>query len=68
MINDDPEGTGKGIPGDRFGDNMAIYSHIARALTGQETYAVSVDSALTLTKVLDAIRKSSETGQVIYLD
>lgn len=67
VIKDDPDGTGKGVLGDRFGDNMAVYSHIANALTGKETYAVSLDSALNLTKVLDAIRKSSETGQVVHL-
>ena len=36
---------------------MVIYPHIVRALRGEEPYAVGLDSALDLTRVLDAIRR-----------
>jgi predicted dehydrogenase len=49
----------------RYGDAMAIYPHIARALRGEEPYAVSLDSALDLTRVLDAIRRSAASGTVV---
>ena len=52
----------------RYGDAMAIYPHIARALRGEEPYAVSLDSALGLTRVLDAIRRSAATGTVARME
>jgi predicted dehydrogenase len=52
----------------RYGDPMAIYPHIARALRGEEPYAVSLDSALGLTRVLDAIRRSAATGAVVRME
>lgn len=51
----------------RFGDNMAVYGHIADALQGRADYAVTPESALELTRVLDAIRLSGEKGTVIGL-
>jgi scyllo-inositol 2-dehydrogenase (NADP+) len=52
----------------RYGDAMAIYPHIARALRGEEPYAVSLDSALGLTRVLDAVRRSAATGAVVRME
>jgi predicted dehydrogenase len=50
----------------RYGDAMVIYPHIARVLRGEEPYAVTLDSALDLTRVLDAIRRAAATGAVIH--
>ena len=52
----------------RYGDAMVIYPHIARALRGEERYAVSVESALELTRVLDAVRRSAATAVVVPLE
>jgi predicted dehydrogenase len=52
----------------RYGDAMAIYPHIVRTLRGEEPYAVSLDSALGLTRVLDAIRRSAATNAVIRVE
>jgi scyllo-inositol 2-dehydrogenase (NADP+) len=51
----------------RYGDPFVIYPCIARALRGEEAYPVSTQSALELTRVLDAIRKSDATGQTVAL-
>ncbi|MDW7659073.1 MAG: hypothetical protein SCM11_18040, partial [Bacillota bacterium] len=56
------------IEGDRYGDAMTVYAHIARALTRQEPYSVSLDSARNLTRTLDAIRQSAAAGQVIRVN
>jgi len=53
--------------GDLYGNTDRIYSHIAEALRGQAPYCVTPESALCLTRVLDAVRSSGETGQVVYL-
>ncbi|MDD4745175.1 MAG: Gfo/Idh/MocA family oxidoreductase [Eubacteriales bacterium] len=55
------------LEGDRYGDAMTVYEHIARALTGQEPYRIPLDSARGLTSAMDAIRRSAETGQVVRL-
>lgn len=52
----------------RYGDALAIYAHIARALRGEEPYAVTVESALELTRVLDAIRRSAATGETVRME
>ncbi|HOJ09392.1 MAG TPA: Gfo/Idh/MocA family oxidoreductase [Clostridiales bacterium] len=65
VIRDDAKGTNMVTMGNRYGDSMVIYPHIAKAMRGEEPYMASLESALTLTKLLDAIRKSSETGQVV---
>ncbi len=49
----------------RYGDPLLIYPVIAQAIRGEIEYPISLESALGLTNVLDAIRKSSETGQVV---
>jgi len=51
----------------RYGDADIIYSNIAEAIRGTNRYDVTPESALCLTRVLDAVRLSSENGQVIYL-
>ncbi len=48
-----------------YGDTAEVYRRIAGALAGKENYFISPESALELTKTLDAIRKSAETGQVV---
>ena len=67
VITDNAQGTNMVTMGNRYGDSMVIYPHIARAIKGEEAYMVSPDSALKLTQLLDAIRKSSETGQVVQI-
>ena len=51
----------------QYGDEYSIYGHISRALRGTETYSVTTGDALTLTRTLDAIRQSAETGKVVVL-
>lgn len=67
IIKDNVEGTNMITMGNRYGDSLMIYPHIARCIRGEESYKVSLESALYLTSVLDAIRKSSEVGQVVRL-
>ena len=55
------------ISGDRYGDTDSIYAHITDALLGNARYSVSTDSALNLTRILDAVRQSSASGQSVYL-
>ncbi len=55
------------ITGDRYGDNIEIYRHIARVIRGEEAYQVGLESARELTVTLDAIRKSSETNETITI-
>ena len=50
-----------------YGDILAVYSHISGAVRGLSRYSVTADSALHLTRVMDAVRLSGETGQVVYL-
>jgi scyllo-inositol 2-dehydrogenase (NADP+) len=64
---DKPEGADRLTPDSRYGDSLAVYSHIAKAIAGEEAYMVSLESALNLTRVLDAIRESHERKQVIHL-
>jgi len=67
VVNDSIQGTNMITMSNRYGDAMVIYPHIARAIRGEEEYMVSPESALGLTRLLDAIRKSHETGAVINL-
>ncbi len=53
------------ISGDCFGDNHEVYAHIARAVRGEEPYRVPLESTASLTRVMDAIRESSETGMTV---
>lgn len=61
------ETTCETVSGNRYGDQFAIYQHIARALQGLEPYQVTPASAAGLTRILDAVRTSSEQGKVIHL-
>ena len=65
---------GKGVRPLRFRDIALLLRnasgrapHIARALRGEEEYFVTLDSALRLSRVLDAARLSSRTGQEVWL-
>ncbi|MFA6929026.1 MAG: Gfo/Idh/MocA family oxidoreductase [Lentisphaeria bacterium] len=53
--------------GSRYGDSFVVYPAIAKALRGEEPYPVTTESALALSRILDAVRKSSEINQVISL-
>jgi scyllo-inositol 2-dehydrogenase (NADP+) len=53
--------------GSRYGDSMVVYPAIARAINGEAPYPVTPDSALALSRILDAVRQSSETHQAIAL-
>lgn len=55
------------LEGSTYGDERAIYAEIAAALQGGAPYPVTPADALRLSRVLDAIRTSSETDQVVRL-
>lgn len=67
IIKDNANGTNMITMGNRYGDAMVIYPHIARALNGEEKYDITLKSAEYLTRVMDAVRQSNETGQVINI-
>ena len=67
VIEDHATGTNRVTVGNRYGDAMVIYPHIAGAIRGDAPYMVTLESTLNLTRVLDAIRQSAETGQVVNL-
>ena len=50
-----------------YGDEHEIYVKIAAAIRGEEAFPVSPEDALQLTRVLDAIRASSEQNRVITM-
>ncbi len=68
VINDDVDGDHRITMGNRYGDASIIYPEIARAIRGEAPYAVTVESALKLTKIFDAVRISSETNQVVEIN
>ncbi|MBI2441014.1 MAG: Gfo/Idh/MocA family oxidoreductase [Lentisphaerae bacterium] len=49
------------------GDEHAVYGDVAAALSGQARFPVTPQSALELTRVLDAIRTSSMENRVVML-
>lgn len=51
-----------------YGDETVIYGEIAQAFRGGKPYPVKPADALELTRLLDAIRRSSETNRVIELE
>lgn len=51
-----------------YGDEAVIYGEIAQALHGKKPYPITPAAALGLTRVLDAIRRSSETNRVVELE
>lgn len=50
-----------------YGDEHEIYARIAAAIRGEQAFPVTPDDALGLSRVLDAIRASSETNRVVSL-
>lgn len=55
------------LTGPRQGDEHEVYLAIAAALNGQTPFPVTPQSALELTRVMDAIRASNEVDRVIQL-
>ena len=55
------------LSGEIYGDEHEIYRHIAAAVCGEAAYPITPDDALELTRVLDAIRTSSEENRVVHL-
>lgn len=55
------------LTGDIYGDTNEVYADIARALDGEAPYPVTLDEALGLTKVLDAVRASQAKQRVVTL-
>ncbi len=53
--------------GNIYGDEFEIYPHIARALRGEEPYFVTLESALRLSRILEAAKRSSELHQEVCL-
>jgi len=55
------------LPGAQYGDQNTIYAEIARAIGGESPFAVTPEDALELSRVLDAIRASSEKNEIVNL-
>lgn len=55
------------LEGALYGDTHEIYARIAAAVRGEEAFPVRPDDALGLSRVLDAIRASSEENRVVSL-
>ena len=55
------------LNGALYGDEHEVYEEAAQALRGEKAFAVSPDDALQLTKILDAMRVSSEKGKVTQI-
>ena len=55
------------VQGAPYGDQNVVYAEVAEALQRGAPFAVAPEDALQLSKTLDAIRKSSETGDVVTL-
>jgi len=51
--------------GNRYGDAKVIYPEIAMAVMEKREYPVSLESALNLTRILDAARVSSEEDKLV---
>ena len=68
VILDNADGPHRITNGNRYGDAKVIYPEIAQAVLGEADYPVTLESALTLTKVMDAVKNSSECGQAIEIE
>ncbi|MBU0714931.1 MAG: Gfo/Idh/MocA family oxidoreductase [Verrucomicrobia bacterium] len=55
------------LTGNLYGDEHQIYKEIAAALCGEAHYPVTPASALELSRVLDAIRTSSDENRVVMV-
>jgi scyllo-inositol 2-dehydrogenase (NADP+) len=67
IVKDQAVGTNMLTIGNRYGDAMVIYPHIAKCIRGEEPYMVSLESALNLTRLLDAVRQSAETVKTVHI-
>lgn len=65
MQSQEPLLTRQSVAGARWGDAREIYSEVAAALRGEGEFGVSPEDALELTRILDAVRTSSERGEVV---
>jgi predicted dehydrogenase len=63
----EPEVTQETVEGARWGDTDEIYAEIAAYLQGKGAFSVSPEDAVELTRVLDAIRASSQHREVVQL-
>ena len=55
------------LTGAQYGDEHEIYVQIAAALRGEGPIPVSLEDALQVSRVLDAIRTSSDENRVVQL-
>lgn len=55
------------LEGDIYGETDEVYDCIAAAIRGEKTFPVTPQDALELSRVLDAIRTSSEENRVVSL-
>jgi hypothetical protein len=50
-----------------YGDEIRIYGEIARSIRGEKAFPVTPAHALELSRILDAIRTSSEENHIVTL-
>jgi scyllo-inositol 2-dehydrogenase (NADP+) len=67
IVRDNADGPHRITHGNRYGDAKVIYPQIAQAVLNEVDYPVTLESALTLTKIMDAVKKSSESRQCIQI-
>lgn len=68
MQSEDKQAAVETLEGKTCGDQNEIYEHIARAIRDEEPFPVKPEDALELSRVLDAIRTSSEEDRVVSLN
>lgn len=51
-----------------YGDTAVMYRAAAAALTGEKPFFIPTAGALELTRVLDAVRESAQTGQTVIIN
>lgn len=56
------------LEGSLQGDHHEVYRNVAAAIRGESVFPVKHEDALELSRVLDAIRMSSEEDRVVLLD
>jgi predicted dehydrogenase len=67
MASTDPEVTTETLEGATWGDTDEIYIEVADALAGRKAYPVSMDDAVALPGLFDAVRESAESDTVVHL-
>lgn len=55
------------VDGSIYGDENEVYAEVARAVRGEEAFAVAPADALELSRVLDAIRAADEANCVVNI-